>query len=250
MSLIKPRSYALSLASLCALALALSACQTNTNATKTNADATSPKTEGDEAAVKPAASSVDPDDKEAIAPLPEVPEGSKLATFGGGCFWCMEPPFEKLDGVYAVTSGYSGGPELNPTYKQVSSGETAHVEVVQVLFDPSKVSYDKLLDVYWRQIDPTQVNGQFADHGSQYRTVIFVHDDAQRELAQKSKQALEDSKRFDKPIAVTIEPYTAFWPAEVYHQDFYKKSPDHYKAYRRGSGRQGFIDRVWGDEAK
>ena len=249
MSLRQITSCPLSLVMAFTLALALSACQTNTNATKTTAEATSPSAEGADASAKPAAT-VDPDDRETIAPLPKVPAGAQLATFGGGCFWCMEPPFEKLDGVYAVTSGYSGGPELNPTYKQVSSGATAHVEVVQVLFDPSKVSYDRLLDVYWRQIDPTQVNGQFADHGSQYRTVIFVHDDAQREQAQKSKQALAESKRFDDPIAVTIEPYTAFWPAELYHQDFYKKSPDHYKSYRRGSGRQGFIDRVWGDEAK
>lgn len=187
--------------------------------------------------------------EEAMAPQPEVPPGAQQATFGGGCFWCMEPPFEKLDGVYSVTSGYAGGPEQHPTYKQVSSGMTKQVEVVHVVFDPQKVSYNQLLDTYWRQIDPTQVNGQFADHGSQYRTVIFTRDEEQLKLAQASKKALEESKRFDQPIAVAIEPFNAFWPAENYHQDFYKKNPTHYKQYRKGSGREGYLARVWGQES-
>jgi peptide methionine sulfoxide reductase msrA/msrB len=157
----------------------------------------------------------------------------------------MEPPFEKLDGVISVTPGYSGGKEKDPTYQQVCSGETGHVEAVQIVFDPRKVSYRELLEVFWRQIDPTDPGGQFADRGSQYQTAIFHHDDDQRRLAEKSKKALAESGLFKKPIATRIEPYTSFYPAEDYHQDYYEKNPVRYKAYRQGSGRQGFLEKVW-----
>ena len=170
---------------------------------------------------------------------------TETATFAGGCFWCMEPPFEKLDGVISVTPGYSGGEEENPTYQQVASGKTSHVEAVQIVFDPGKVSYQKLLEVFWRQIDPTDPGGQFADRGPQYQTAIFYHDENQRRLAEISKQSWAESGLFDKPIATGIEPYTVFYPAEDYHDDYYKKNPVRYKTYRRGSGREGFIQQVW-----
>jgi len=173
-----------------------------------------------------------------------------VATFAGGCFWCMEPPFEKLDGVVSVTSGYTGGTEPNPTYQQVSSGKTGHAEAVQVVYDPSKVSYQQLLDVFWMNIDPTQVRGQFADKGSQYRSAVFYHTAEQQQLADASKDALQRSGKFDKPLVTEIAPATAFYPAEDYHQDYYKKNSIHYKLYRVGSGREGFLRRLWGDKAK
>ena len=173
-----------------------------------------------------------------------------VATFAGGCFWCMEAPFEKLDAVISVTSGYSGGEEEDPTYQQVASGSTSHVEAVQIVYDPQKVSYRQLLDVFWRQIDPTDPGGQFADRGAHYQTVIFCHDEEQRKLAEKSKQALAGSGRFDKPIATRIEPYTVFYPAEDYHQDYYEKYPVRYKTYRKGSGREGYLGKVWKDFKK
>jgi peptide methionine sulfoxide reductase msrA/msrB len=172
------------------------------------------------------------------------PETDK-ATFAGGCFWCMEPPFEKIDGVLAVTPGYAGGEEENPSYQQVCSGETGHVEAVQVVFDPHKVPYQELLKVFWRQIDPTDPGGQFADRGPQYQTVIFYHDDDQRRLAEESKKALAGSGRFDKPIATRIAAYTTFYPAEDYHHDYYEKNPVRYKAYRKGSGREGYLEKIW-----
>jgi len=168
------------------------------------------------------------------------------ATFAGGCFWCMEPPFEKLDGVSSVTSGYTGGKETGPSYKEVSSGRTGHVEAVQVKYDPAKISYAYLLEVFWRQINPTDDGGQFADRGRQYRTGIYVHDRVQKELAEASKQKLEKSGVFKKPIVTQIIWASAFYPAEGYHQDYYKKNPSHYKRYRRGSGREGFLETVWG----
>ena len=177
-----------------------------------------------------------------------IPETAMLATFGGGCFWCMEPPFEKLEGVYAVTSGYSGGEEINPSYNDVAGGRTGHTEVVQVAFDPKRVSYDKLLDVFWRSMDPTDSGGQFADRGSQYRPAIFTHDAQQRERATKSRAALAKSGVFSGPIAVEITPFRAFYPAEEYHQDYYKKNPRRYESYRRGSGRAAFLERIWGKQ--
>jgi len=175
----------------------------------------------------------------------------RKATFAGGCFWCMEPPFEKLDGVHAVISGYAGGEKPNPTYKEVSYGRTKHTETIQVHYDPATISYEDLLQVFWRQIDPTDADGQFVDRGSQYRPEIFVHDAAQREAASESKRALAASGRFGKQeIVVPITDYTNFYPAEDYHQDFYKKDPSHYKRYRNGSGRDQFIRRFWGQDAE
>jgi len=168
------------------------------------------------------------------------------ATFAGGCFWCMEPPFAKLEGVRSVTSGYAGGTEPNPTYEQVSSGKTGYVESVQIVYDPSRITYEQLLEVFWMNVDPTQADGQFADHGKQYRTAIFYHDDQQKRLAQASKAALERSGKFPKPIVTDIVPAATFYPAEDYHQDYYKKNPLHYKRYRLGSGREGFLQKTWG----
>ncbi len=174
-------------------------------------------------------------------------KGGKLAkaTFAGGCFWCMEPPFEKLPGVVRVTSGYTGGPEKAPSYKEVSSGRTGHVEAVQIEYDPTEISYDYLLKVFWRQINPTDAGGQFADRGTQYETAIFAHDKAQREAAEASKKELEKSGVFDKPIVTPIRWAQPFYSAETYHQDYYKKNPSHYKRYRVGSGREGYLKAVW-----
>ncbi len=177
-----------------------------------------------------------------------LPGNLRLATFAGGCFWCMEGPFERIEGVGQAVAGYSGGPEKKPTYRQVSAGQTGHTEAVQITFDPSLVRYAQLLEVYWKSMDPTDAGGQFADRGPQYRPTIFVHDDEQRRIAEKSKRALAQSGRFDKPIVVPIERYSAFYAAEAYHQDYYRTNPRHYKAYYKGSGRAGFLKRVWGDE--
>lgn len=170
------------------------------------------------------------------------------ATFAGGCFWCMVPPFEKIDGVKLVVSGYTGGYKDNPTYEEVSAGKTGHVEAVQITYDPSKVSYEKLLDVFWRQVDPTDIGGQFVDRGSQYRSVIFFNTPAQKALAEKSKAELQKSGRFKKSIVTEILPAGKFYPAEEYHQDYYKKNPLRYKFYRFNSGRDQFLKKVWGGE--
>ena len=172
------------------------------------------------------------------------------ATFAGGCFWCMEPPFEKLDGVSQVISGYTGGNEVNPTYQEVSAGKTGHMEAIQIIYDPSKVTFSELLEVFWRQIDPTDPGGQFADRGSQYKTAIFYHNDEQKELAQKSKKDLEASGKFTKPIVTPIIKATEFYNAEDYHQDYYKKNPIRYKYYRYNSGRDQYLEKVWGDDLK
>ena len=181
-------------------------------------------------------------------PLDSDIRGGVLATFAGGCFWCMEAPFEKLPGVYSVVSGYTGGPEKNPTYKEVSYGRTGHTEAIQIRYNPEVLSYSDLLTVYWMSMDPTDIGGQFADRGSQYRPEIFVHNSHQRQLAEASKQALAESKHFGKDIVVPITPFDVFYPAEDYHQDYYKTNPKHYKSYRRGSGREGFLQKTWGDE--
>ncbi len=170
-------------------------------------------------------------------------KNTKTATFAGGCFWCIESDLEKLDGVIAAVSGYAGGQEKNPTYKQVAMGVTGHREAVQVTYDPKKVTYEKLLQYFFEHIDPTDDGGQFVDRGHQYSPAVFYHDDAQKSAAEKQKQALAKSSRFDKPIVVDIEPLKDFYPAEDYHQDFYKKEPSHYKSYRRGSGRDQFIEK-------
>ncbi len=170
------------------------------------------------------------------------------ALFAGGCFWCMETPIEKHDGVLQVLSGNAGGPEKNPAYDQVSAGSTGHRETVKVTYDPAKISYDALLETFWRQLDPTDAGGQFADRGSQYRTAIFYGTEAEREAAEASKAALGSSGRFSGPIATEILPASEFYPAEDYHQDYYIKNHDHYMRYRIGSGREGYLRRVWGDE--
>jgi len=167
------------------------------------------------------------------------------ATFAGGCFWCMEPPFEKLPGVVSVTSGYTGGKETAPSYKEVSSGRTGHVEAIQVKYDPTVISYEYLLKVFWRQIDPTDDEGQFADRGKQYRAAIFAYDRTQHELAEASKRNLEKSGIFKAPIVTPVRWAEPFYAAENYHQDYYKKNPAHYKRYRAGSGREGFLEAVW-----
>ncbi|MBF0565301.1 MAG: peptide-methionine (S)-S-oxide reductase MsrA [Nitrospirae bacterium] len=170
------------------------------------------------------------------------------AIFAGGCFWCMVPPFEKLGGVSEVISGYTGGHKENPAYEEVSSGTTGHVEAIQVTYDPSKISYDKLLDVFWRQIDPTDPSGQFVDRGSQYRSVVFYQNPQQKVLAEKSRDNLQRSGRFKKPIVTEILPAGKFYKAEEYHQDYYRKNPLRYKFYRFNSGRDQFLKKVWGDE--
>ncbi len=168
----------------------------------------------------------------------------QVATFGGGCFWCMEPPFDKLNGVVSTTSGYIGGRVANPTYDQVSAGGTGHAEVVQVKYDPSKVTYAKLLEVFWRNIDPLTPNRQFCDAGSQYRSAIFYHDAGQRSAAEASKRALDG--RFRQPIVTEIVAATTFYPAEEYHQNYYTKNPIRYKFYRSRCGRDDRLEEVWG----
>lgn len=172
----------------------------------------------------------------------------KKATFAGGCFWCMESPYDKLEGVASVTSGYIGGKTKNPTYERVSGGKTGHAEAVEIVYDPAKISYEKLLDVFWRNIDPTAKNRQFADVGTQYRTAVFYHDKEQKRLAQASKEALGASGRFSSPLVTEITPASVFYPAEEYHQCYYQKNPEHYKRYRIGSGRAGFLQKIWGSE--
>ena len=183
--------------------------------------------------------------EEAAAPE----DGQALATFAGGCFWCMEPPYDKLDGVLATISGYIGGSTADPTYKEVSAGDTGHAEAVQVTYDPAKVSYDELLEVFWRNVDPLDAGGQFCDRGDQYRTGIFVHDDEQRRLAEASKQALEESGRFEQPIVTEIEEAGRFYPAEDYHQDYYEKNPVRYNFYRWNCGRDARLEQLWGEQA-
>ncbi len=172
------------------------------------------------------------------------------ATFAGGCFWCMEPFLEKIKGVISVTAGYTGGHTTNPTYEEVSEGTSGHAEAVEVVFDPSVVSYAKILQTVWYNIDPTAVNSQFADHGTQYRSAIFYHNQEQQKLAQESKKALSASGKFKKPIATEIVPATTFYPAEDYHQDYYKKSAQRYEMYHEASGREQILDKLWGKERK
>jgi len=178
----------------------------------------------------------------------EAAAREEIAVFAGGCFWCMESPFEKVDGVSAVISGYTGGTKENPTYQEVSAGKTGHAESVQVHFDPAKVGYDRLLEIFWRQVNPTDAGGQFVDRGNQYRSAIFYLNDEQRRLAEESRAKLAASHRFDKPLVTEILPAGKFWPAEDYHQDYYKKNPVRYKYYRWGSGRDEFLDKTWGKD--
>ena len=179
------------------------------------------------------------------------PTGSAAAaraTFAGGCFWCMEPPFDKLEGVISTTSGYAGGPEENPTYEQVARGQTGHAEVVQVIYDPARISYAELLQVFWRNIDPLAVDRQFCDAGRQYRSAIFYHDEAQRVAAEQS--LAEIRARFSEPVATVVAPLQdSFYPAEAYHQDYYMKNPLRYRFYRYNCGRDQRLESLWGQEA-
>jgi peptide-methionine (S)-S-oxide reductase len=187
----------------------------------------------------------------AFAQAPKAPAaGTAVATFAGGCFWCMEPPYDKLPGVISTTSGYMGGSVKNPTYEAVSSGGTGHAEVVQVVYDPAKVSYEKLLDVFWHNVDPTVKDRQFCDVGSQYRTAVFVHTDEQRKTAEASKAALEKTKPFKDPIVTPVVAAGEFWPAEDYHQDYYVKNPVRYTYYRTGCGRDARLKALWGSAPK
>jgi len=171
-------------------------------------------------------------------------EGVERATFAGGCFWCMEPPFEKLEGVVDVISGYTGGHRVNPTYEEVCSGTTGHYEAIQVVYDPKRISYEALLDVFWRQIDPTDGGGSFVDRGPQYRSAIFYHNEEQKVIAELSKERLQDSKIYDKPLATQILALGPFYEAEQYHQDYHKKNPMRYKQYRSASGRDQYLKKV------
>ncbi len=171
------------------------------------------------------------------------------AIFAGGCFWCMEPPFEKLEGVTSVESGYTGGESEHPTYQQISTGATGHLEAIEVLYDPTQISYQTLLDTFWRQIDPTDDGGSFVDRGSQYRSAIFYLNEAQRVTAETSIDTLGQSGRYDRPVVTALLPAKPFYRAEEYHQDFYKKDPMHYKRYRAGSGRDQYIKQTWGDDS-
>jgi peptide-methionine (S)-S-oxide reductase len=184
----------------------------------------------------------------ALAPVhaQQPPPQYEKATFAGGCFWCMEPPFDELPGVISTTSGYTGGRTKDPTYEQVSAGITGHAESVEVVFDPSKVTYARLLDVFWRNVDPVTANRQFCDSGTQYRSAIFYHTDEQKRLAEASKLALEQSGRFKQPIVTEIVAASPFYRAEEYHQDYYKKNPVRFKYYKYGCGRAKRLEELWG----
>ena len=180
-----------------------------------------------------------------------LPPGERAtAIFAGGCFWCEETAFEGLPGVLSVVSGYTGGHEKNPTYEQVSSGGTGHAESVEVTYDPGKTSYEKLLEVFWHNVDPFQKNGQFCDHGTQYRSAIFYRDEAQRKAAEESKRKLEEDPKFKGKIVTEIVQASTFYPAEEYHQDFYKKNPEEYHSYREGCGRDRRLQELWSKETK
>jgi len=193
---------------------------------------------------------VDSGQKEVKKDMPKEDKVLSIATFAGGCFWCTEADFEKLSGVMKVVSGYTGGKKENPSYEEVSSGTTGHIESVQVYYDPSKITYEELLGYFWNHIDPTDPGGQFVDRGSQYRSVIFYHDEEQKRVAEKSKEELSKSGRFDKPIVTEIIKFTKFYEAEEYHQDYYKKNPLRYKFYRYNSGRDQFLEKELGKEMK
>ena len=178
-----------------------------------------------------------------VKKMDQINAKTRIATLAGGCFWCVESDFEKATGVLKVISGYTGGPEENPNYEDY--GKKGHVEAVQVFYDPSKITYEALLDLFWRHIDPTDAGGQFGDRGPYYRSVIFYHDEEQKRIAEKSREALRKSGRFDKPVMTEILKFTRFYDAEGYHQDYYKKNPLRYKSYRYGSGRDQFLEKIW-----
>lgn len=171
------------------------------------------------------------------------------ATFAGGCFWCMQPVYDKLEGIVRTAVGYTGGTKANPTYEEVSMGKTGHFEAIEVTYDPARISYPQLLEAFWRSIDPTQDFGQFADLGPQYRTAIFYHNEEQKQSAFSSKEKLEKSGKFDVPVVTGIKTASKFYPAEEYHQKYYLKNSGHYYLYKKGSGRQGFLEKMWGKAA-
>ncbi len=183
-----------------------------------------------------------------MATTPVAANEIEKATFAAGCFWCMEHPFDEIKGVISTTSGYTSGHQNNPTYQQVSAGRTGHTEAVQILFDPSIISYAELLDVYWRNSDPTTANRQFCDVGSQYRPGIFFHNEKQQRLAEASKQKIVQSKSFHEDVITEITAASRFWPAEEYHQNYYLKNPVRYKFYRYNCGRQQRLDQLWGEK--
>jgi len=182
-------------------------------------------------------------------PLGEPPEGLAAATFAGGCFWCVEQAFDKVPGVEQTISGYTGGDTVDPTYHEVSAGGTGHAEAVRVIYDPDRVSYAELLDHFWHNIDPTVRNRQFCDHGTQYRSAIFYHDEEQRQLAERSREQIEDSGRLSGPVVTQIVAAGPFYPAEDYHQNYYKKNPVRYKFYKRACGREDRLEELWGSDA-
>ena len=179
-----------------------------------------------------------------ISPAVAAPVASEHAIFAGGCFWCMQADFAQRNGVISVTSGYTGGSKENPTYEEVSSGTTGHAESIEVVYNPAVITYEKLLEIYWDNIDPTDKDGQFADRGTQYRTAIFYGNDKQKETAERSKKAIEE--KLKQPVYTQIVAASAFYPAEEYHQDYYKKNPVHYNTYKYGSGRVSRLQELWG----
>jgi peptide-methionine (S)-S-oxide reductase len=199
------------------------------------------------AAVGPTRTKISPADR-TPATLPVAKASQRVATFAGGCFWSMQKAFDGVAGVASVTAGYSGGSQADPNYEQVETGKTGYAESVQVIYDPARISYQGLLDIYWHHIDPLTPNQAFCDRGPQYRSIIFYRDAEQRQLAETSKQDLDKSHRFATPIVTAIQPATRFYPAEEYHQQFYKKNPERYQAYVIGCGRNERIKELWGDE--
>jgi peptide-methionine (S)-S-oxide reductase len=183
------------------------------------------------------------------AALPHLGAGQRVATFAGGCFWSMQKAFDGVPGVASVTAGYAGGTKADPTYEDVETGQTGHAESVEVVYDPARISYEQLLDVYWHHIDPLTVNSAFCDYGPQYRSIIFYHDPEQQRAAEASKRTLDASHRFATPIVTAIQPATRFYPAEEYHQQFYKKNPARYEAYRIGCRRDARLRQLWGEVA-
>ena len=175
------------------------------------------------------------------------PQPTETATFAGGCFWCVQPPFENLPGVISTTVGYTGGHTRNPTYEEVSAGGTGHAESVEIVFDPTRIRYEQLLDVFWHNVDPITAEAQFCDHGHQYRSAIFYHGDEQRRLAEESKRRLEESKRFDRPIVTEIVAASEFYSAEEYHQKYHEKNPARYSFYRWNCGRDQRLKALWGE---
>jgi len=184
-----------------------------------------------------------------VLTLASPPAQRATAIFAGGCFWCEETAFEGLPGVFSVVSGYTGGQKKNPTYEEVSSGSTGHAESVEVTYDPSQITYEKLLEVFWHNVDPTQANGQFCDHGTEYRSAIFYKDEAQRKAAEESKRRVEEIPRFKGKVVTQVVAASTFYPAEEYHQQFYKKNPVRYYSYRQGCGRDARLKELWGDAA-